>query len=48
MKFDTLKEQHAKRNPEDLEIDYGMRDSSKSYVVDLPLKEQNTNISINY
>lgn len=24
MKFDTLKEQHAKRNPEDLEIDYGM------------------------
>lgn len=25
MKFDTLKEQHAKRNPEDLEIDFGMR-----------------------
>lgn len=23
MKFETLKEQHAKRNPEDLEIDYG-------------------------
>ena len=25
MKFDTLKEQHAKRNPEDLEIDFGMQ-----------------------
>lgn len=25
MKFETLKEQHARRNPEDLEIDYGMR-----------------------
>lgn len=24
MKFETLKEQHARRNPEDLEIDYGM------------------------
>jgi len=23
MEFETLKEQHAKRNPEDLEIDYG-------------------------
>jgi hypothetical protein len=23
MKFETLKEQRAKRNPEDLEIDYG-------------------------
>lgn len=23
MKFETLKEQHAKRNPEDLIIDYG-------------------------
>lgn len=24
MKFETLKEQHAKRKPEDLEIDYGI------------------------
>lgn len=24
IKFDTLKELHAKRKPEDLEIDYGM------------------------
>lgn len=40
MKFETLKEQHAKRNPEDLEIDYGMCGSSKSYILDLPLKNR--------
>jgi hypothetical protein len=30
MKFETLKEQHAKRNPEDLEIDYGTSEYSIS------------------
>lgn len=33
MKFDTLKELHAKRNPEDLEIDYGMATLASVHLV---------------
>ncbi|KAI8569825.1 hypothetical protein RHMOL_Rhmol02G0306500 [Rhododendron molle] len=41
MKFDTLKEQHAKRNPEDLEIDYedqfeSIEDQFESEAEDVP------------
>ncbi|XP_047325172.1 probable S-adenosyl-L-methionine-dependent RNA methyltransferase RSM22, mitochondrial [Impatiens glandulifera] len=34
MKFDTLKEQHAKRNPEDLEIDYEDQFASEDEVTE--------------
>nr|DAD46326.1 TPA_asm: hypothetical protein HUJ06_004556 [Nelumbo nucifera] len=37
MKFDTLKEQHAKRNPEDLEIDF--EDQFESEDEDIPYEE---------
>ncbi|CAL5360287.1 unnamed protein product [Camellia sinensis] len=37
MKFETLKEQHAKRNPEDLEIDY--EDQFKSEGEDVPYED---------
>uniref|UniRef100_A0A5B7BD60 Methyltransferase-like protein 17, mitochondrial n=1 Tax=Davidia involucrata TaxID=16924 RepID=A0A5B7BD60_DAVIN len=37
MKFDTLKQQHAKRNPEDLEIDY--EDQFESDPEDVPYEE---------
>ncbi|KAM7525919.1 hypothetical protein LguiA_015821 [Lonicera macranthoides] len=37
MKFETLKEQHAKRNPEDLEIDY--EDQFESEEEDVPYEE---------
>ncbi|KAF8379988.1 hypothetical protein HHK36_027456 [Tetracentron sinense] len=37
LRFDTLKEQHAKRNPEDLEIDY--EDQFKSEAEDIPYEE---------
>ena len=33
MQFETLKEQHAKRNPEDLEIDYGNLYFSTDFVI---------------
>ncbi|KAK9145678.1 hypothetical protein Sjap_005581 [Stephania japonica] len=35
MTFETLKEQHAKRNPEDLEIDYGISSCSTNQYFDL-------------
>eukprot|EP00268_Persea_americana_P041615 TRINITY_DN4154_c0_g1_i5.p1 TRINITY_DN4154_c0_g1~~TRINITY_DN4154_c0_g1_i5.p1 ORF type:complete len:512 (+),score=109.55 TRINITY_DN4154_c0_g1_i5:430-1965(+) len=38
MKFDTLKELHAKRNPEDLEIDY--EDQFESEDEDIPYEEE--------
>lgn len=38
MKFETLKEQHAKRNPEDLEIDY--EDQFESEDEDVPYEEE--------
>lgn len=38
MKFETLKEQHAKRNPEDLEIDY--EDQPESEDEDVPEEEE--------
>ncbi|KAK9275025.1 hypothetical protein L1049_022283 [Liquidambar formosana] len=37
MKFETLKEQHAKRNPEDLEIDF--EDQFESEAEDIPYEE---------
>lgn len=37
MKFETLKEQHAKRNPEDLEIDY--EDQFESEAEDVPYED---------
>ncbi|RWR89383.1 methyltransferase-like protein 17, mitochondrial isoform X1 [Cinnamomum micranthum f. kanehirae] len=50
MKFDTLKEQHAKRNPEDLEIDYDVDGSIvQMQICDNPEDEnlpQRTNLNL--